>query len=183
MNYWDLTEELIQNEHSRHDLDVSAQQRDEPIAFNSKNSRASKIINFKVKMMRWQRTRAAIDSEPLVRVDMQLTVLNELEPTIRKRLFRILQPPQVDNLRLFAMRKFGDGYSAFNSKEVWKHCGISTVEGGVDALQKEKENADKLMSDAAIESAQRFQKPHLIELPSIRFDTSGPNHGGTAGNL
>jgi len=157
MNYWDLTDELIQNERLRDDLDVSPKQREELIALGSANSEASQIIKFKVKMMQRQNTRAAIDSKPWDPVDIRLTVLNELEPTIRKRLLRILEPNQLDNLRLFAMRgKFGDGYSLFMSKEVWKHCEISNVVGGVDALRMEKENADKLMSDAALESAQRF---------------------------
>jgi hypothetical protein len=157
MNYWDLAGELILNEQLRDDLDVSPRQLDELIALSAENSEASQIINFKVKMMQRQKTRAAIDSKPWVPVDIRLTVLNELEPTIKKRLARILEPAQLDNLRLFAMRgKFGDGYSAFNSKEVWKHCGISSVVGGVDALRIEKENSDKLMSDAALASAQRF---------------------------
>ena len=157
MNYWDLTGELIRNEQLRVDLDVSPQQRGELIALHAANSEASQIINFKVKLMRRQKNLAAIDSKPWAPVDIRLSVLNELVPTIKKRLLRILEPVQLDNLRLVAMRgKYGDGYSAFMSKEVWKHCGISTVEGGVNALRMEKENADKLISDAAVESSQRF---------------------------
>ena len=160
MNYWDLTGELIGNEKLRLDLEISPQQRDELITLRAANSEASQIINFRAKTMDRQRRLAATadnaDFLPL-RVDYRLIVLNELEPTIKKRLLRILEPEQLANLRLFAMRdKFGDGYSAFNSKEVWKHCGISNIEGGVDALRKEKEKADKLMSAAALESAQRF---------------------------
>ena len=153
MNYWDLTGELIRNEKLRFGLEISPQQRDELITLRAANSEASQIIKFRSKTMDRQRRLAAIpdnaDFLPLVRVDYRLVVLNELEPTIKKRLLRILEPEQLANLRLFAMRdKFGDGYSAFHSKEVWKHCGITSMEGGVDALRKEKEKADKVTAKA-----------------------------------
>lgn len=152
MNYWDLVTELIHNQRLRSNLDASPQQIAELTALRG-DSELSQIVELKARVITRQ---AMIDREPHSSAEIRQRVLLELEPVVKTRLLRILENEQLDALRRFAMReKYGDGYSAFMSREVRQHCGFKDAEL-LETVRKEKAAADKLTSDAAMASAQRF---------------------------
>lgn len=152
MNYWDLAGKLIRSKKLQFDLDVSPQQL-EDLRELRKDPELKQIIEFKEKKIRHPKI---LKRERYHWMEIRLQVLEELEPVIKTRLLRILENEQLGALRRLAMRdRYGDGYSAFSSNEVWHYCGIENLDLN-DIIRKEKGEADKRISDAALASARRF---------------------------